>query len=55
MTLETYRIMSGERLTDVTLDGVRLPEESLLGEWQGGGGPLWHASSTMGGPCSPAR
>ena len=36
MTLETYRIMSGERLTDVTLDGVRLPEESLLGEWQGG-------------------
>ena len=36
MTLETYRIMSGERLTDVTLDGVRLPEESLLGEWRGG-------------------
>ena len=36
MTLETYRIMSGERLTDVALDGVRLPEESLLGEWRGG-------------------
>ena len=36
VTLETYRIMSGERLTDVTLDGVRLPEEALLGEWQGG-------------------
>ena len=36
MTLETYRIMSDERLTDVTLDGVRLPEESLLGEWRGG-------------------
>ena len=36
MTLETYRIMSGERLTDVALDGVRLPEEALLGEWRGG-------------------
>ena len=36
MTLETYRIMSDERLTDVALDGVRLPEESLLGEWRGG-------------------
>ena len=36
MTLETYRIMSGERLTDVALDGARLPEESLLGEWRGG-------------------
>ena len=40
LTLETYRIMSGERLTDVTLDGVRLPEEALLGEWLGGWLPL---------------
>lgn len=40
LTLETYRIMSGERLTDLTLDGVRLPEEALLGEWRGGWPPL---------------
>ena len=40
LTLETYRTMSGERLTDVTLDGVRLPEEALLGEWLGGWPPL---------------
>ena len=36
LTLETYRSMSGERLTDLTLDAVRLPEEALLGEWLGG-------------------
>ena len=40
LTLETYRIMSGERLSDLTLDGVRLPEEALLGEWRGGWPPL---------------
>ena len=40
LTLETYRIVSGERLTDLTLDGVRLPEEALLGEWRGGWPPL---------------
>ena len=40
LTLETYRTMSGERLTDVTLDRVRLPEEALLGEWLGGWPPL---------------
>lgn len=43
LTLETYRIMSGERLTDLTLDGVRLPEEALLGEWRGGWPPLARA------------
>lgn len=43
LALETYRIMSGERLTDLTLDGVRLPEEALLGEWRGGWPPLARA------------
>lgn len=43
LTLETYRIVSGERLTDLTLDGVRLPEEALLGEWLGGWAPLARA------------
>ena len=40
LTLETYRIVSGERLTDLTLDGVRLPEEALLGDWRGALPPL---------------
>ena len=43
LTLETYRIVSGERLSDLTLDGVRLPEEALLGEWRGG----WPALSRV--------
>ena len=43
LILETYRIVSGERLSDVTLDGVRLPEEALLGEWRGG----WPALSRV--------
>lgn len=43
VALETYQIVSGERLTDVILHEVRLPEEALLGDLHNG----WSALSRV--------